>query len=496
MAPEQEKKSKVEYTAQAVSPIVNGEVKLKVGENSFTAEGVLDTAEVPYSNVNAMEFKDYVVTVRADDGDFIFSRMGSWAQPFYDALCEAYNNAMLRAFFVSGGTLFTASGDYRFTEDNKAAAGKTPVRVYGNCVVALPPDGNARRIPFCFVNGMEKNDLEVTLKLNLGESYTFSRLGYNTAGFADAAEKQIRAVHEKAITVFKDIDPMLTVSQASQIAKLMSEGAAAPMGQLAAIAPSFAAALQEKMTAARSFDTYKAFAEVCDPAQIWIGFKKNDIRAEAKKGAAEGTPGMPAGMPAGMPKEVGGLLSSMQGLMGGMAAGGAAAPPASPAAEGKEDEPERDPYLFWMIAPSPNGQYAAVEFAVKPGEYAATFVYRTNGDISGSAAYLNRALEAIDFKREVIPMTEEEIRKPENADYYMAAKHTSAMQHIRKNFIGRVIHYTAESWKRDLTEMWSAEASPQAQMQPQPQAQKRFCTACGAEVPPDSKFCGKCGNKA
>ena len=483
MAPEQEKKSKVEYTAQAVSPIVNGEVKLKVSENSFTAAGVLDTAEVPYSNVNAMEFKDYVVIIRADDGDFVFSRMGSWAQPFYDALCEAYNNAMLRAFFVSGGTLFMASGDYRFTEDNKVVNGKTPVRVYGNCVVALPPDGNSRRIPFCFVNGMDKSDLEVTLRLNLGESYTFSRLGYNTVGFADAVEKQIRSVHEKAIAVFKDIDPMLTVSQASQIAKLMSEGAAAPMGQLIEIAPSFAAALQEKMAAARSFDTYKAFAEVCDPAQIWIGFKKNDARSEGQKGGAEGA----LSMPAGMPKEVGGLLSSVQNLMGSMTGGATA----TPVAEAKENEPERDPYLFWMIAPSPNGQYAAVEFAVKPGECAATFIYRTNGDISSSAAYLNRALEAIDFKREVIPMTEEEIRKPENTDYYMAAKHTSAMQHIRKNFVGRVIHYSQESWKRDLTEMWSAEAPPQ--VQPQPQMQKRFCTACGAEVPQDSKFCGKCG---
>jgi hypothetical protein len=65
-------------------------------------------------------------------------------------------------------------------------------------------------------------------------------------------------------------------------------------------------------------------------------------------------------------------------------------------------------------------------------------------------------LEAIAFKREVIRLTNEELRKPENADYYMAAKRTTALQFIRANFIGRVIHTGADAWKRKLAEMWSS----------------------------------------
>ena len=112
---------------------------------------------------------------------------------------------------------------------------------------------------------------------------------------------------------------------------------------------------------------------------------------------------------------------------------------------------EEDPYLIWLIAPSPGGQYAAVEFAEAN---TATFVYKTGGDFDSFAAKLNKALEAIDFKREVIRLTDEELRKPENSDYYMAAKRTAALILIRTNFAGRVIHSSHDSWKNKLNGLW------------------------------------------
>lgn len=411
MVPGQEQKSLKEYTAQVTSPLVKGEVKLNIGENAFTLKGIFDIAEVPYAIVNELVYENNTITAKTDEGDLNLTRMGSWAQPFFDALCEVYNKAVLRSFFVSGDPIFSASGDYRLAEGGSVVDCKAPIRVYDNCVIALPPNGNARRIPLCFVNGLEKANYAQTLKLNMGEVYTFSRLGYDTSRFAEMVEDRMRALLEKSVAAVKEIDHSLTMSQASQIARLVPQGAAASIGQLAAIAPSFVSAIEEKMSHTRAAESYKAFKKMCDPAQIWVGFKKNDSRPNDKN-AGEGLP------------------------------------------EGEEDKP--DPYLFWMIVPSPNKQYAAVEFAVQPGESAATFVYRTGGDFLRSAAHLNRALEAISFKREVIRLTDEELLKPENVDYYMAAKRTASLQYIRKNFVGRVIHSSQESWERKLTEMWNS----------------------------------------
>jgi hypothetical protein len=351
--------------------------------------------------------------------------------------------------------------------------------VYENCVVALPHDLSARRVPLCFTGGIDKGDYALTLKLLTGESYTFAKLGYDTAQFADAVEKQIRALREKSLAAIKELDTSLTAAQASQLAKIMPEGAAAPMGQLAEIAPSFAAALESKLAETRAADSYKAFKELCDPARIWVGFKKNDTADSA----------------GGLPDMGGGIGSMLGGLTGGNpmeALGGIVGGTAT--ADGEEPEaPPPDPYLLWLIVLSPDGQYAAVEFAVQPGESAATFVYQTCGDFTLFAARLNRALEAISFKREVIRMTDAELRKPENADYYMATKRTASLQFIRANFAGRVIHSSPEAWKRKLTELWSGTATQTAATET---AKLKFCGGCGAALASGVKFCGKCGAKA
>ena len=108
-------------------------------------------------------------------------------------------------------------------------------------------------------------------------------------------------------------------------------------------------------------------------------------------------------------------------------------------------------YMAQAVSPFVNGEYAAVEFAEADS---ATFVYRTGGDFDGFARQLNRALEAIDFKREVIRLTDDELRKPENANYFMAAKRTAALGFIRSSFVGRVIHSSPDACKRKLQEFW------------------------------------------
>ncbi|MCL2149306.1 MAG: hypothetical protein FWH47_08230, partial [Methanomassiliicoccaceae archaeon] len=154
-------------------------------------------------------------------------------------------------------------------------------------------------------------------------------------------------------------------------------------------------------------DSYGAFKDLCGPGRVWVGLKKN-------------------------------------------------IPGREPAADGEQP----DPYLIWMIAPSPDGRHLAVEFAVKQGESAATFVYRVEGDVQRSAADLNRALEAIGFRREAIRLTDEELAAPGNEDYLMAAKRTASLRHVRSCFVGRAVHSSPESWRRKLEELWGGPAPP------------------------------------
>ena len=390
----------IQYTAQAASKLVSGETKLTIGGSALTAAGLFDTVEIPYAEINGLSIADYTVAIDSDSGAFAFSRMGNWCQPFYDALLEAYNNAVLRALFIKSSPALTAKGNYHYTENAASAGGSAPVHVYDNNVTVLPPDLSARRIPLCFVSGMETGDFELTLKLDTGESYTFAKLGYDTVPFADAVAKQIRSLHEKSLAAVRELDPSLTPAQASQLAKLMPQGAAASFMRIADIAPSFVPALEAKLAETRIAEYYAAMKELCDPSAIYVGFREN---ADA-------------------------CVNS-----------------------GQTESCDAEPYLLWLIAPSPDGQYAAVEFAEAD---AATFIYESRGDFGVFVQQLNRALEAISFKREVIRMTGEELRKSENADYYMADKRTAALQFIRSRFTGRLIHSGVGAWTGKLAQAW------------------------------------------
>src|SRR5690606_33668123 len=106
--------------------------------------------------------------------------------------------------FVTGTPFVTARGAYGYTENGISAEGTALFEVYEGCVLLLPPNDKARRVPLCFAAALEQGDYRLTLRLDTGESYTFSKLGYDTGPFADAIVKQLRLLRENALKAVRD----------------------------------------------------------------------------------------------------------------------------------------------------------------------------------------------------------------------------------------------------------------------------------------------------
>lgn len=385
-------KANVEYAAQANIPELSGEVRLTLGEDALTITATLDAAELPYASIRSLARENYGVTVNADSGAYRFSKMGNQGEAFYGALFAAYNNKVRKALFVSGTPLLKAQGEYRFEERGVTGQGSAPIEVYENCVLFLPPNIEARRVPLCFVTALEKQAFSLTLRIGDEESCTFSKLGYDTEPFAQTIEKLLRDLREKALAAAKELDPSLSPAQAAAVARLTPEGAAAPIGKLRGISPSFASALERELSLSRSAHEFEVLRSFCDPEKIYAGRKK---RFDAP-------------------------------------------------------EDEQDDTMLFMIAPGENETTAAVEFAVAEGETAATFLYRFDGGFDAFASAFNRALEAIAFRREAIRLSEAELQKPQYADAAMAVRRNAALRFIRAAFAGRVIHASQESWAQGV----------------------------------------------
>ena len=409
--------SKLEYTAAVDSAALKDEAKLSVSADGVAVTTLFNPVFIAFADIVSFERRDFAVVVATDSDRFTFDRLGNLLDAFYLELYGAFNAKVRKALFVKGDPGFRTEGEFDYAEAGVEAQGRAAIEVYDDCVLLLPPDDRARRIPFAFMNGLRKGDFELTLTLDGGERYSFLRLGSNTDAFEACVKDKLYRFRENAIAAARALDAGLDLAQLSAIAGRMPEGVAAPMGFLTETAPSFAAALEAKIGESRAADTYAAFKGICDPAEICAGMKT--------------------------------------GLAG-----------------------EQADNVLWFIAPSKTKPAAAVEFATDEDTAAATFVYGIPGtpdiadmantpDISGmpdtqnipgnvSASrelfirQLNRALEAIDFHREVISLPVELLKRTENGDYYMAVKRTAALRFARENLTGRVIHSSPEAWAEGI----------------------------------------------
>ena len=405
---------RVEYTGRIRSPLFEGEARLFAEEDGLALNAPFVALRIPYAEISAFELRNYAVRIATDSGELAVHGLGYDCEGFYDELYAAYNQKVRKALFASGTPRLRTEGEYRYSEGGEAAGGRARIEVYGDCVLLLPPNEQARRIPLCFVTALEKGAYALTLRLDSGESCTFSKLGYDIEPFADALEHSLKALRKQALEHVKALDPALGAMQAAAIAQMMPEGVAVPLGKLSSIAPSFAQALERKVMESRAAESFAVLKTLCRPEEICVGIKK---------GFGWRSPGA--------------IIDGETGEQAKEAQGAADA-------------------MVWMIAPARQGGVAAVEFAVEEERAAATYIYRFQGSFEAFAKTFNRALEAIAFRREVIRQSDADLKKPENADVAMAVRRNPALRLIRGCYAGRVIHASPESWKRGILEHFEA----------------------------------------
>ncbi|MCL2882551.1 MAG: hypothetical protein FWF45_06685 [Coriobacteriia bacterium] len=381
--------SALDYNATVDSQSLKDEAKLSISADGVAVTTLFDPLFIDFADVMSFEQQGYSAIVTTSYDRFTFDRLGNLLDAFCLELSQAFNDKVRKALFVQGDPTFETEGEFQYEEPDAKAEGRARIEVYDDCVCLLPPDDQARRIPFAFMNGLQKVDFELTLTLDGGERYRFIRLGTDTDPFEACIRAKLHTWREDALDAVRTLDGSLNPAQLNTIATLMPQGVAVPMGKLKAVAASYAAALEAKITQSRAADTYAALADLCDPDEICVGMK-TDLAGEQEEN------------------------------------------------------------ILWFIAPSKTKPAAAVEFAVDEDAAAATFIYNTSADSESFVRRLNRAIEAIDFHREVISMPDDQLGSAENSPYRMAVKRTASLRFARENLAGRVIHSSPESWNAGI----------------------------------------------
>lgn len=457
------------FTGLVKCPLFSEQAKLTLEKDALLITAMFDQLPIPYGEITAFALAGYQVDIQTRSGVVSVSCMGQAAQWFYDKLYAVYNNVVLSALLVEGDHNFEAEGAYSAEEKSAARQGQAILRLYEDCLCILPPDEHARRVPLCFLTGMEKDGFSMILTLATGERYILSKLGRELDNLDRLLTDGLRSLRERTLQWHKELAPNLGSMQAAMAAKLMPLGTAATLTKLSAAAPPLAAALEEQIGDSRMAQTYPWLRDLCGGEGLCIGALPPPKKQE------EGQPAMPG--PAAMPG-----LPTMPTQM---------ATPQQPA-EPTTEQPagaEKPKPILWAIAPDQERQVAAVELALADDEAAATYLYRVEGEWEAFARLIDRALEAAAFQRELILMPDEELNAPEHLEAAMLVKRTPALLLMRRCFVGRAIHSSSDRWRRDIEKCRAALPSIAA-----PKQAARHCTSCGATLAPVAKFCGQCGS--
>jgi hypothetical protein len=373
----------------------SGDAVITLEEDAIVFDRAGKSFVLPYGDIDGFSVQNYRLLINAETYSVIVSQMGRDTDVLCEKLWDAYNARTLKAFFIQDAPRFEAEGEYSYSDDGGQSRGVAKIKLYDNCLCILPPSSDARRVPLCFMSEPVITNFAIKMTLDTGETYEVLRLGDRTQRLFELIKENMMKLHNNAVATVKTIDGSLNARQASEIAWLVPDGAAAPTAALNKIAPSFVKASEARIVLSRASDTYAYFKEICSPDSLYAGIKT--------------------------------------GL----------------------SETEEAADIIWVTAikVKDSAGTAAVELALPEEDSAATYIYKFGGDKiacdqTSFFKRLNHAMEAVSFRREVISMPDTELKHEQNALYAMSVKRTGALRFLRSCFSGRAIHRTLDSWKK------------------------------------------------
>ena len=284
--------------------------------------------------------------------------------------------------------------------EGRARRGNEPpapcgIGVYETAIVMDFPSGQVLRFPLVFSGRPREDDWAFTFDLP-GESWTLSHLGRESDRFRAAVESAMSVLETKALQWLNTLCPGIPPFKARGIAPKLLDGKAVAVGELRTLWPALAQAAVKELGDCGLGESWQAAVELGDAEAARVGAKT--------------------------------------GLTGG-----------------------RGEYHWFFLPVVRNDRAFVLMEASAEGSGRATYVFAVPG---GPAAMeeamdaLNYALVMVNFRREPIYMTEEQMRKPENAHYLRSVERVPALAALRANYLGKVAHTSPEAWRRGVESLF------------------------------------------
>ena len=313
------------------------------------------------------------------------------------------------------------AADLGYINADKAekALGQCELRIYETGAVIISGDGNFIRIPYNDLARIHIDSYKLILDTDYDDSYVFSKMGKELDTCFKMLNDLIKAISVKTQLSLQELLPVFDSSVIRKIARLMKDGRAASHMNIDAISPGIWTELEKKLVTFGIKEEYDYLATLGQPERICIGMKR--------------------------------------GLMGDLTGD-----------------------YIWFLVPifsvdnTQPGNAIAMEATAVEGSGKATYFFKITDPgiyknfknqeelqtaVDKSLKQLNRDLITVNFRREPIYLTDEQLNSTTYVAYRRAVSKVPALQELRRLFIGRVIHNSPEQWKEGVAQLLKSNAN-------------------------------------
>jgi hypothetical protein len=279
------------------------------------------------------------------------------------------------------------TADGNLVTSTKRSLGKCEVRLYETAMVVMPERAGLLRLKFRDVLGTDVDDFRLLVML--------------TDSVSDLSAKTQAMV--------KDTHPSADLTGVLRASQLLKDGRTAKRHDLEQACPGFWTALEKKLSGYGIGEEYAFLKGVSKQELVRIGIKRPLHVEEAKDYLFFLAP-----------------IFSTDDKKGGNAL-------AFEASSGEDEG--RATYFFriWSRRDYPLTDAKVMEMQAEQ-----------------FAQELTEGLDAINFRREPIYLTEEALSTPERSRYRYAIMRIPQLRLLRERFIGKVMHSSPEQWKVDV----------------------------------------------
>ena len=399
-------------------PISQGACELLLDAEKLT---VLPASEepllIPYRDIIQLSRVGYKIDVKlVSKENLTISNLGLKFEDFFRNFSNLNNDVILKDLLMNETihkSGIVADLSYRDEANSEKSLGQGELRIYETGAVIISGEGNFIRIPYNDLARIHVDNYKLILDTDYGDSYVFSKIGKELDVCFKMLNDLIKALSVKTQLSMQELLPVFDSSVIRKIAKLMKDGRSARHMDIDAISSGIWAELEKKLDQFGVKEEYDYLASLGQSERICIGMKR-------------------------------GLMGDITGE-----------------------------YIWFLVPifnldPAQPGNAIAMEATAIEGSGKATYFFKIadpeeyktfknqeelKSAVDKALKKINRDLIIVNFRREPIYLTDQQLESTTYVAYRRAVSKVPALQDLRHLFIGRVIHNSPEQWKEAVMQL-------------------------------------------